>query len=101
MKMKKALEELGKALEDLVEVLGEDQQSQQPPAGCVHDVDEAQVNRRSASKGALPSLGHSSSNPSRAGLQAICAILSALTVIQWIKSLLIAKSLVFPKFQHS
>ncbi len=38
MKTKKALEEqLGKALEDLVEELGEDQQSQQLPVGCVHD----------------------------------------------------------------
>jgi hypothetical protein len=39
MNMKKALEEL----EDLVEELGEDQQSQQLPVGCVHDVDQAQA----------------------------------------------------------
>ncbi len=43
MKMKKALEELGKALEDLVEELGEGQQSQQLPVGCLPDVDEAQA----------------------------------------------------------
>jgi hypothetical protein len=43
MKMKKALEVLGKALEDLVEELREGQQSQQLPVGCVHDVDEEQA----------------------------------------------------------
>jgi hypothetical protein len=39
--MKKALEELVKALKDLVDEVVEDQQSQ--PVGCVHDVDEPQA----------------------------------------------------------
>ncbi len=41
--MKKALEELVKALNDLVEELVVNQQSQQLPVGFVHDVDEPQV----------------------------------------------------------
>ncbi len=41
--MKKALEDFVKALEDLVEELVEDQQSQQFPDGYVRDVDEPQA----------------------------------------------------------
>ncbi len=57
MKMKKAPEELGKALEDLVEELGEGQQSQQLPVGCVHDVDEGQAQHTYTKQ-----LGQSSNN---------------------------------------
>ncbi len=59
MNMKKALEELGKALKDLVEELIEDQQSQQLPVGCVHYVDEPQVlkqEEKECQQGTLPLL---------------------------------------------
>jgi hypothetical protein len=59
MKKKKALEELGKVLEELVEERGEGQQSQQLPVGCVHDVDEAQAQQQEKKEfqlGALQSL---------------------------------------------
>ena len=58
-KKKKALEELGKVLEELVEERGEGQQSQQLPVGCVHDVDEAQAQQQEKKEfqlGALQSL---------------------------------------------
>ncbi len=41
--MKKAIQELVKALKDLVEELVEDQESQQLQVGYVHDVDEPQA----------------------------------------------------------
>ncbi len=124
--MKKALEELGKALEDLVEELVEDQQASSSPlvvcmmltrhrrhsrkrrsARKAHErvlkvTESSRRKRRSASKAHYRRFGHSSRNPTRrAGLEAICPILTSLAVIQWIKSLLIAKSFVLPQFQHS
>ncbi len=57
--MKKALEELVKALEDLVEELVEDQQSQQLPVGYMHDVNDPQAlsqEEKDCQQGALPSL---------------------------------------------
>ncbi len=54
--MKKALEELVKALdsEDLVEELVEDQQSQQLPVGYVHEVAEPQGLRRYSRREGVP-----------------------------------------------
>ncbi len=97
--MKKALEELVKAIKDLVI----SKASSSPLVMCTMLTSHRGYNRkrRSASKEPYSCFGHSSSNPSRAGLEAICQILSVLAVIQWIQSLLIAMSFILPQLQHS